>query len=107
MLPSLQELFCLVDDFLQRDTGPSARLCLRINSPFLLCCPCVLRVDAYLLLSRLCDVLVGFEEAADVERLAAPEVAVHGPVEGEFEGAAVEGAVRQERELAVFRWRCH
>lgn len=48
---------------------------------------------SYPLLSRLRDVLVGFEEAANVECLAAPEVAIHGPVEGEFERAAVEGAV--------------
>lgn len=33
---------------------------------------------------------VRFEEGADVHRLASPEVPVDGPVEGEFEGAAVE-----------------
>jgi len=47
----------------------------------------------YSLLSRLGDVLVGFEEGSQVHCLAAPEMSVDGPVEGEFEGAAVEGAV--------------
>jgi hypothetical protein len=46
------------------------------------------------LLSGLCDVLVGFEEAADVHGLAAPDVAVDCPVKGEFEGTAVERAGR-------------
>ena len=45
---------------------------------------------AYSLLSRLRDVLVRFEEGADVDRLPAPEVSVDGPVEGELQGAAVE-----------------
>lgn len=39
----------------------------------------------YFLLLRLRYVFVGFEEAAEVHRLAAPEVAVDGPVEGKFE----------------------
>ena len=59
---------------------------------------------AYPLLSGLGDVLVGFEEGADVHGLAAPDVAVDGPVEGELEGAAVELAVayiRVGRERAV------
>ena len=47
---------------------------------------------AYPLLSGLCDVLVGLEETADVQGLAAPDVAVDGPVEGELQGAAVERA---------------
>ena len=45
---------------------------------------------AYSLLSRLRDVLVRFEKRADVDRLAAPEVSVNGPVEGELQRAAVE-----------------
>ena len=49
---------------------------------------------AYPLLPGLCDVLVGFEEAADVHGLAAPDVAVDCPVKGEFEGTAVERAAR-------------
>lgn len=44
------------------------------------------------MLSGLCDVLVGLEETADVQGLAAPDVAVDGPVEGELQGAAVERA---------------
>lgn len=46
------------------------------------------------MLSGLCDVLVGFEEAADVHGLAAPDVAVDCPVKGEFEGTAIERAAR-------------
>lgn len=46
------------------------------------------------MLSGLCDVLVGFEEAADVHGLAAPDVAVDCPVKGEFEGTAVKRAAR-------------
>ena len=53
---------------------------------------CVSRKSAYPLLSRLCDVLVGLEETADVQRLTAPDVAVDGPVEGKLQGAAVERA---------------
>lgn len=52
------------------------------------------------MLPGLRDVLVRFEEAADVKCLAAPEVAVDGPVEGEFEGALVEGAEGQKAVLA-------
>ena len=47
---------------------------------------------AYPLLSGLCDVLVGLEKSADVQGLAAPDVAVDGPVEGKLQGAAVQGA---------------
>ncbi len=47
----------------------------------------------YPLLPRLCDMLVRFEEGADVERLAAPEISVYCPVEGELEGAFVEVSV--------------
>jgi len=36
---------------------------------------------------------VGFEEGSDVECLAAPEVTVDGPVEGELQGALVEGPI--------------
>ena len=59
----------------------------------------------YSLLSRLGNVLVGFEEGADVHGLAAPDVSVDGPVEGELEGAAVElaiafiRAVRESRDV--------
>jgi hypothetical protein len=49
---------------------------------------------AYPLLPGFCDVLVGFEEAADVHGLAAPDVAVDCPVKGEFEGTAVKRAAR-------------
>lgn len=38
--------------------------------------------------------LVRLEKAADVHGLAAPDIAVDGPVEGELKGAAVEGAGR-------------
>jgi len=47
-------------------------------------------VDECSLLSRLRDMLVRFEERADVDRLPAPEVSVNGPVEGELQRAAVE-----------------
>lgn len=64
---------------------------------------------AYPLLSGLCDVLVGFEEAADVHGLAAPDVAVDCPVKGEFEGTAVERAARVQvsescRVLRIAHW---
>lgn len=39
--------------------------------------------------------LVGFEEGADVHGLTAPDVTVDGPVEGELERTAVEGAARR------------
>lgn len=67
-------------------------------------------------MSRLADVLVGFEERADVQGLAAPEVAVDGPVEGELQTAAVEtagwrvlvagivAAGRVERASVTVRW---
>lgn len=47
------------------------------------------REASYFLLSRLANVLVRFEESADVHGLSAPDVSVDGPVEGELEGAAV------------------
>jgi hypothetical protein len=50
------------------------------------------RRSAYPLLSGLCDVLVGLEETTDVQGLAAPDVAVDGPVEGKLQGLAVERA---------------
>lgn len=40
--------------------------------------------------ARLCDVLVALEQLADIHGLAAPEVPVHTPVEGELEGTPVE-----------------
>ena len=47
------------------------------------------REASYFLLSRLANVLVRFEESADVHGLSAPDISVDGPVEGELEGAAV------------------
>ena len=47
----------------------------------------------YSFLSRLRDVFVCCEEGADVESLSSPEISIHGPVEGEFEGSAVEVSV--------------
>lgn len=58
---------------------------------------------AYPLLSGLCDVLVGLEETADVQGLAAPDVAVDGPVEGELQGAAVERAGHRVRGMSHVR----
>lgn len=55
--------------------------------------------SAYPLLSRLCDVLVRFEEAADVHGLAAPDIAVDRPVEGKLERAAVKRAGTGIRDL--------
>lgn len=46
--------------------------------------------EAYSLLSWLRDVLIRFEEGADVDCLAAPKVSVDRPVEGKLERAAVE-----------------
>jgi hypothetical protein len=42
--------------------------------------------------ARLLDVLVGFEEGAEVHGLAAPEVSVDGPVEGELQRAPVKAS---------------
>jgi hypothetical protein len=47
----------------------------------------------YLLLARFPDVPLGLEEGSDVQCLSPPKIPVDGPIEGEFEGAAVEGAV--------------
>ena len=55
------------------------------------------------MLSGLCDVLVGLEETADVQGLAAPDVAVDGPVEGELQGAAVERAGHHVRGMSDAR----
>jgi hypothetical protein len=44
------------------------------------------------LLSRLCDVLVGFEQTPKIQGLSAPEVPVDGPVEGQLEGPPVEAS---------------
>lgn len=52
------------------------------------------------LLARFNDVLVGLEERTNVQGLAPPHVAVDGPVEGELEGASVEGAGGASVELA-------
>lgn len=45
------------------------------------------------LLSRVADVSVGLEQGPDVEGLPPPEVSVHGPVQGELQGAPVEGPI--------------
>jgi hypothetical protein len=58
---------------------------------------------AYPLLSGLCDVLVGLEETADVQGLAAPDVTVDGPVEGELQRAAVERAGLRVRGMSHAR----
>ena len=57
--------------------------------------------EAYPLLSGLCDVFVGFEEAADVHSLTAPDVAVDCPVESEFEGTAVKRAAKNMYQRCV------
>lgn len=49
--------------------------------------------SSYALLSRLGDMLIRFEETADVQCLTAPNISVDRPVKGQLEGAAVEGAV--------------
>lgn len=48
-------------------------------------------------------VFLFFEQRANVECLASPEVSVHRPAEGELQGAAVEGAdgVSAEKPLIV------
>ena len=54
----------------------------------------------YPLLSRLCDVPVGFKERANVNGLAAPEVSMNGPVESKLQGAPVEGAAGKEEPIS-------
>lgn len=54
------------------------------------------------LLSRLGNVLLGLEELADVQGLAAPEVSVDAPVEGELEGPPVQASTR--RRWSVSAW---
>lgn len=63
-------------------------------------------IISYSLPSRLGNVLVGFEESTDVHGLAAPDISVDSPVEGELEGAAVKGAVAcvLERYSAPGQW---
>lgn len=51
------------------------------------------RCRAYSLLLGLCDMLVRFEERADVHRLASPLVPMDGPVEGKFQGPLVEVSI--------------
>jgi hypothetical protein len=41
--------------------------------------------SAHPLQSRIGDIAIRLEQGPDVERLAAPEVTVHGPVEGELQ----------------------
>jgi hypothetical protein len=48
------------------------------------------------LLSRLCNVLVGFKQSAQIQSLSAPEVSVDGPVEGQLEGPPVEASVQRQ-----------
>jgi hypothetical protein len=43
-------------------------------------------------LSRLGNISLGLEQLADVQSLAAPEVSVDAPVEGELEGPPVEAS---------------
>ena len=47
-------------------------------------------------MSAVFDIAVCVEQGADVDCLAAPEAALNGPIEGELEGAAVEGSVELE-----------
>lgn len=54
------------------------------------------RDETYPLLSGLGDVPVRFEEGANVDSLAAPEVSMDRPVESKLQGAPVEGAVDEE-----------
>jgi hypothetical protein len=61
------------------------------------------RKSAYPLLSGLRDVLVGLEETADVQGLAAPDVAVDSPVEGKLQGLAVERAGQDIRGMSHAR----
>lgn len=51
------------------------------------------RRKAYPLLVRVPDMPVGLEEGADVDGLAAPEVAVDGPVKRQFQRAFVQDSV--------------
>jgi hypothetical protein len=44
---------------------------------------------AYLLLARITDILVGIEEGADVDGLAAPDGSLDSPVQGQLQGAPV------------------
>lgn len=92
MFPFLQQLFRLLDDFLSYHSQIS------ISAPYLLSSSLpflfrggwsLLEGCSYSLLSRLGDVLVRFEEGTNVERLAAPEVSVDGPVERQFQRASI------------------
>jgi hypothetical protein len=55
-------------------------------APFFVMLVCML----YLLLARFSDVLLGFEEGADVHGLASPDVSVDGPVEGKLQCSSVK-----------------
>lgn len=81
MLPFLQQDLCLLNQCLVR--AISSTSCVSVSC------------HVYLLLSRFSDVLLGFEKGADVHGLASPYVSVYGPVEGELERSAVEGAVQR------------
>lgn len=66
-------------------------------------------LDEFPAQSRLCDVLLLLKQLANIHGLAAPEVAMHAPVEGELEGPPVEaqhvdaGAHGQwQRQLGAF-----
>lgn len=49
-------------------------------------------MSPYLLPPRLSNMLICFEQTANVHRLAAPDISVDGPVQGELQGATIEGA---------------
>ena len=80
VLPLVQDLLRLGDELLRRHQSP-------YSQHYQPRCPCTC---SYSLLSRLGDVLVRFEEGANVDSLATPEVSVDSPVEGKLQGAAVK-----------------
>ena len=92
MLPFLQDFFRLVDQGLAY--SQQRILPLSPHPGVVLSSGCVY---SYSLLSRLAYVLVGLEERSNIDCLAAPEVSVDCPVEGELEGAAVEVPVEWQR----------
>jgi hypothetical protein len=47
-------------------------------------------IVAYLLLARITDILVGIEEGANVDGLAAPDGSLNSPVQRQLQGAPVE-----------------
>ena len=79
MLPFLQQGFGLFEENLSR--APWLEEALRPGS---------LQFSTHPLLPRLPDVFVGFEQRPDVRCLATPDVAVDGPVKGQFQTTSVE-----------------